>query len=269
MTEIFDDIRRLYQFKKPCLELQDFIEFFSQTSLEATAQLVDKNSFKVKLFPSFTPTIWLNLGSEYQLKIGNKTSKIDGKKDILILRSNIVERNNLRTDNIFTIKFHPIGFEVFFGISQAKIGNEIIDVNEILPAFFINKIKNLGNLEDRTALLETFFIEKLEKSQQKNHVFSIIKLATEQFIESGLELKNNELLEKSCVSEKTFYRYFQEAVGTNPKNYFSIIRARMALSAYKNAYCDFSPYDFGYYDFGHFSKDVFRFTGNNLTFFQI
>jgi hypothetical protein len=268
MTEIFDDIKKLYRFKKPCFELQNFIEFFSETSLEATSQYIDGNLFTVKLFPSFTPTIWLNLGSKYQLNFGNKTINVDEKKDVLILRSNIVERVNLPTDNIFTIKFHPIGFEVFFGISQSKIGNEIIDVNEILPAFFINKIKKLGNFVDRVALLEIFFLEKLEKSQQKKHIFSIVKLATEQFIESGLVLKNNELLEKSCVSEKTFYRYFQEAVGTNPKNYFSIIRTRTALSAYKNAYYGFSPYNFGYYDFGHFSKDVVRFTGNNLTFFQ-
>ena len=107
MTEIFDDIRKLYTFKTPCNELRNYIEFFSETSIDATNQHIHTEKFTVKLFPSYTPTIWINLGSPYYLKNGNQQFFIDVNTDILLLRDDIVERTNFRTDNIFTVKFHP------------------------------------------------------------------------------------------------------------------------------------------------------------------
>ncbi len=267
MTEIFDDIRKLYQFKNPCPELADYIEFFSETSLDATLQYIDKEAFTVKLFPSFTPTIWLNLGSPYHLKSGEQCRLIDEKTDVLLLRNTIVERRNLPTDNIFTIKFFPSGFEAIFGISQTKIGNEIINVNEIISPWLIKKLKEMDSLEEKIALLEGFFLEKIKKNNLNQHYFKSIKYALENYFQSGMESKNSELAHQLCITEKTFYRYFKNTIGTNPKNYLSIVRARTALTAYKNHKAGFSPYDFGYYVYGHFSKDVVKFTGAQLSSF--
>ena len=125
ISEIFYDIRKLYHFRTPRPELLEYIEFFSETSLEATGQFIPTDRFTVRLFPSFTPTIWINLGAPYDLSNGINTKRIDKKQDVLVLRSTILERNNFSSDNIFTIKFNPLGFESIFGVSQANIGNKI------------------------------------------------------------------------------------------------------------------------------------------------
>jgi AraC-like DNA-binding protein len=267
MIEIFDDIRKLYHFKSPCPELTHLIEFFSETSLEATAHYIDAEAFTVKLFPSYTPTIWLNLGSAYTIQNGDVYRRMDEKTDILLLRNKIVERINLPTDNIFTIKFHPSAFEAFFGVSQSKIGDDIIDLNDIIPSNILNKLKRESSFEDRVVLLEKYFIEKL--AQNKTHAFysNHINAAIDRFYQSGMSSKNNEIVHGLFISEKSLYRYFTHAIGTNPKHFFSILRARKALTAYNTNKSTFSPYDFGYYDHGHFSKDVVKFTGKPLSFY--
>jgi AraC-like DNA-binding protein len=122
-------------------------------------------------------------------------------------------------------------------------------------------------LEDRISFLEPWFLEKLHKNRKDQYDINCIRMAMHDHYGSGMEMKNHELAEKLCVSEKTFYRYFKNSIGTNPKTYFSIVRARTALTAYRKDREGFSPYNFGYYDFGHFSKDVVKFTGSLLSGF--
>jgi AraC-like DNA-binding protein len=269
MTEIFDNIRKLYQFKTPCEALVDHIEFFSESSLDAMDHYIGTEEFTVKLFPSYTPTIWLNLGSPYQLKNGSTWQVVNEHTDILLLRNEIVERRNLPTDNIFTVKFNPGGFETIFGISQTSIGSSIIPVEYIIPAAFIKKLKGLGSFKDRMTLLENFLLEKLERNKkQEGFYLQCIKDTVNAFTGSGLDAAVNELAKKLYVSDKTLYRCFIKVVGTNPKNYLAITRARSALTCYVIDTAGFSPYDHGYYDMSHFYKDVVKFTGQKLSLYK-
>jgi AraC-like DNA-binding protein len=269
MTEIFDNIRKLYQFKTPCEALVDHIEFFSESSLDAMERYIGADQFTVKLFPSYTPTIWLNLGSPYLLKNGTTWQLINERSDILLLRNEIVERRNLPTDNIFTVKFNPGGFETIFGISQTTIGSEIIPVEHIIPAAFIKKLKGLGSFADRMVLLEQFFLEKLEKNKKREGFYlACIKDTVNVFTRSGLDVEISELAKKLYISEKTLYRCFTKVVGANPKTYLAITRARSALTSYVADPTGFSPYDHGYYDRSHFYKDVVKFTGQKLSLYH-
>jgi AraC-like DNA-binding protein len=265
MTEIFDDIRKLYLFRAPRPELAEHIEFFSETSLEATSQYIKTDTFNVKLFPSFTPTVWLNMGNSYELVSEGKATRIEKSSDILVLRSTTLVRKNFSTDNIFTIKFLPMGFESIFGISQAEIGDGIVKADEILGASVIKKVKELDSLKERSLFLEKIFIEKLKRNFHQKLYVDSIKQGILLFSQNQMGLTLNDLASRLNVSEKTFYRYFQKAVGTNPKDFFLLTRCRLAISAYKKNKHAFSPYDFGYYDNAHFSKDVKRFTGSSLT----
>lgn len=267
MTEIFDDVLKLYLFRRPCFELEEYIEFFSETSLEATSRTVQGQNFSVKLFPSFTPTIWINLGSPYQIDNGRKIEKVAKSSDILVLRSTVWERKNLPTDNIFTIKFRPLGFEAIFGVSQAKIGEGIVNADEILGQSIIKKIKEPSTLDEKAVFLETMFLDKLRQNSGDKFHLQCIRRSIDSFFYSGMESKMSTLASELNVSEKTFTRYFYQIIGTSPKYYFLTARCRISLTSYKENPKRFSPYDFGYYDFGHFSKDVKRFTGANLTSF--
>jgi len=72
MREIFDDIRQLYRFRCPTGELEDLIEFFSESESEKTKSFAGGHLFTVSMFPSYTPTIWLNFGPSYQIGLGNR-----------------------------------------------------------------------------------------------------------------------------------------------------------------------------------------------------
>ena len=265
MVEIFDDIRKLYRFKAPCEELANYVEFFSETSVEATREFIHTPKFTVKLFPSFTPTIWINLGSPYVLTNGRQQVFVAADKDVLLLRNNIVERTNLRTDNIFTLKFHPGGFEAVFGIEQKKIGNNIIDINNIIPGRIINKLKRLDCFEDRVQLAENYFLSLLNVKFADNYLYQKVSGAVNAFQQSNMTSNSNQLAAQLNITDKTLYRYFKNLVGISPKNYCAIVRARTALTHYVTSSKDFSPYDYGYYDMSHFRKAVVKFTGQKLS----
>lgn len=265
MVEIYDNIRKLYQFKPPCAELASHIEFFSETSLEAMQQYIGEAAFTVQLFPSYTPTIWLNLGTPYQLKNGHQLHLVDAHTDVLLLRSEIVERRNLPTDNIFTVKFNPGGFEAIFGIPQPKIGHDVINVNEVIPDTVLRKLKRLNGLNDRIHLLENFFLDKLTRNREKAHYLQCVMDAIDIFCASGMHLNNQELASRQHLTDKTFYRYFTQVIGASPKSFFATMRARTALTAYITNKEAFEHTAYGYYDPSHFYKDVAKFTGRKLT----
>lgn len=265
MTEIFENIKKLYLFKSPCIELEPYIEFFSETSLAATKAYIQSSVFTVKLFPSYTPTIWINLGTPYHLKNGANWKKIDEYTDVLVLRNEIIERRNLPTDNIFTIKFFPGALEAIFGISQTEIGSEIIDVSQIIPSHLIKRLKNQSSIEDRIVLLEHFFLHKLYSNDKNSYYLNCIQQTIDAFNQSGLILKNKELVQNLAFSNKSMYRYFTKTIGSSPKNYLMLTRARIALTAYVNDIDSFSPYEYGYFDRSHFYKDMIKFTGKKLS----
>lgn len=265
MTEIFDNIRSFYLFQEPCPDLQAYIEFFSESDASKADLIAQQGVKTIRLFPSFTPTIWLNLGADYKISAGTRVKAVHAKTDVLLLRALTVERRISPKDHIFTIKFHPGAFETIFGLSQAKLANQIVDVGAFLSSSFISKIKKLPSFEEKVFEFEKLFLTKIRTKSK--HTLPNIQLPSlvNTFKESGLNIKNADLAATLCLSEKTFYRHFIQTIGTNPKSFFGMLRAREALTAYKSNKAAFSPYDFGYYDHGHFSKDVLKFTNGTLT----
>lgn len=264
MTEIFNNIRKLYHFVLPCATLAPYIEFFSETSLTATQTYIETEEFTVKLFPSYTPTIWINLGSPYLLKNGRQIKSVDQQTDVLVLRNEIIERKNQASDNIFTIKFFPGALEAFFGISQAEIGSQILSATSLIPHQTLQKLKDLSCFEDRIKLLEHLFLAQLHQKNRKTHYYPYIQKAIALFETSGHEHKNTELAQQLALTDKSLYRYFTKTVGTNPKTYMATLRARKALTAFIENSATFTPYAYGYFDRSHFYKDVFKFTGQKL-----
>ena len=157
MVEIFDDIRKIYTFKPPSEELKNYIEFFSESSAEKTALYISGETFSVKMFESWTPTIWFNLGTPYRLATKDKSYAVKTNEDILLLRNTIVTRHVLHKDHIFTVKFFPGGIEAVLGIKQGKLTNQIINTNIIIPQTMIGAIKTAACFEDRIVLLQKLF----------------------------------------------------------------------------------------------------------------
>lgn len=264
MVEIFDNIRAIYNFNQPCIELSNYIEFFSESSFEETQKQVGSNCFTVKMFPSFTPTIYINLGTPYNLITGNAVNAISANDDVLILRNNIVERQNLPHDHIFTIKFYPGALEALLGIDQKLFIDKVIPACNVIPKALLHMVKQAPGFADRVGALQSFFLSKLHKAKQKSHYLQLVEDVVMLYTGGGMQYNNAQLAQKMFTTSKTINRYFNNVVGTTPKNYFTILRARHALTGYVAGIQRFDASIYGYYDMSHFYKDVVKFTGRKL-----
>lgn len=264
MPEIFENIRKLYKFYTPDNELAEYIEFFSESSADETYRYVADNPFTVRMFPSWTPTCYINLGEPYQLTVGVNQYLIQKTTNVLILRNSIVERFNLPTDHIFTIKFFPGGLEAVLGINQVSLIDQVVRLENILPAMLIQRVKQSSDFKARVELLEQFLLRQYHSRKKLDHYQTFVADSIGTFGNTGMELKTSQLAERMFSTSKTINRYFHRVVGTPPKNYFIMVRARTALTHYVANKHLFSPYDYGYYDMSHFYKDIIKFTGRKL-----
>jgi hypothetical protein len=215
------------------------------------------------MFPSWTPTFYINLGEPYHIAVGNRNYLIGADADILILRNSIVERYNSPTDNIFTVKFYPGGLEAVLGIKQTALIDRVVDLKSILPTALLQKIKQQSSFEERMAVMQTFLLMHYKKKE--DYYLRFVKDTIAAYSAGDMQFTNSQLAEKMFTTSKTINRYFHQVIGISPKNYFSTMRARTALTSYVNRKELFTPFDFGYYDMSHFYKDVVRFTGQKLT----
>ncbi len=264
MVEIFENIRKIYQFSQPCEELKDFVEFFSESSRVTTQQYFGNKGFSVKMFPSFTPTFWINLGPAYHLLIGNTQRFIKAGEDIAVVRDIVTERINHPADHIFTVKFFPGGLKAVFNINQPQMAGDVVELRTILPSALLINIKLQDNFEARVKLLQDYMLLKLGRKRGADHYTNIVMQSIAFYQHGNLQYNVNEVAARSFISSKSINRYFNRVIGTHPKNYFSITRARTALTAYVNDRSSFDPCSYGYYDTSHFYKDVINFTGHKL-----
>ena len=264
MTEIFDNIRGIYDFSPPCEELQPFIEFFSESSGERTTLLAANKDFTVEMFPSWTPTFWINLGAPYTLTTGYGSYQIPSDSDILVLRDSIMTRHNGPTDHLFSVKFFPGGLEAVLGISQTKFIGAIVRLSQILPATLIARIKSAAGFQKRRSLLENFFLTRLSRNPRKDHYHKLVRDSIGFYENAGMQPNTTELAGRHFVHSRTINRYFHQVIGLSPKKYISIIRARAALASFLADRKHFAPETFGYYDKSHFYKAARDFTGRRI-----
>ena len=264
MVEIFQNIRKIYVFKDPCEVLKPYIEFFSESSMPAGIAAVGDSFSSVKMFPSWTPTFYINLGTPYYIDLKTKRYLIKAGEDVLILRNDDVTRHKLPADHLYTVKFNPGGLEAILGINQLGLADKITDLTQILPLTLLNDIRRADSFELRTTLMENYLLKAFERQSMQDHFIGLVNDAIGEYAASGMSLNTSAVAERVFLSSKSINRYFNRVIGLSPKAYFSMLRARTALTAYVSGQDEFVPFDFGYYDISHFHKEVIRFTGKKL-----
>ncbi|GGH16932.1 helix-turn-helix domain-containing protein [Mucilaginibacter phyllosphaerae] len=252
-------------FSKPCEELANYVEFYSQSALDNSVQHIKNEFSSVKMFPSWTPTFYINLGSPYYIDLKQTRYHIKGDEDVLLLRNEDVTRHKLPSDNIFTVKFNPGGLEAVLNINQVPIINKIINLNHILPWQLIQKIKQPVSFEERVESIQSYLLETYTKVSNKDYYLKIVNDCIGEYQASGMQLNTSKVAEKLFITSKSINRYFNRVIGIPPKNYFSILRGRIALTAFINDRESFIAPDYGYYDLNHFRKDAVNFTGQRVT----
>lgn len=264
MTELFDNIRGIYDFSPPREELQPYVEFFSESSPERTAHHAADKDFVVELFPSWTPTFWINLGAPYNLTTGHGSYHIPPGSDILVLRDSTMTRHNSPADHLFSVKFFPGGLQAVLGISQTGFIATIVPLSHLLPAALIARVKTAGCFQQRKTLLEDFLLASLSRRPKKDHYTALVRDSVGFFGNAGMHPNTTELAGRHFMHSRTINRYFHQVIGLAPKKYFTIVRARAALAGFLADRKQFSPEEYGYYDRSHFYKAVRQFTGRRM-----
>jgi AraC-like DNA-binding protein len=171
----------------------------------------------------------------------------------------------LPADNIFTVKFHPGGLEAVLGINQVPAIDQLIPLHHVLPRQLLQKIKQPISFEERVAMMESYLLAAYVKRKNQDHYVSMVFDCIGEYQAAGMQLNTGKVAERLFITSKTINRYFNRVIGTSPKNYFSVLRGRNALTAFINDRENFIPMDYGYYDLSHFHKDIVNFTGQRLT----
>lgn len=263
VKEIFEPIRSLYHFDTPCEELHPYIEFFAESTPEQYKVWTGGTNFRIEMYPSWTPTMYINFGPSYRMTIGSKTYTIAAGEDVLLLRDGYVCRHNPPDDYIFTVKFFPGGLEAVLGLSQLPLIGKVIKLHEILPTSLIKKIKEAADFQERKMIFERFFIETKSR-RTGDHYLDFITDTIGTHFNGALQFNVEQVAERRFVSSKTLNRYFHRVVGLSPKKYFSLVRARTALTAFIADRAHFNPERFSYHDRSHFYRDMMRFTGQRI-----
>ncbi|WEK18269.1 MAG: helix-turn-helix domain-containing protein [Candidatus Pedobacter colombiensis] len=265
MIEIFQNIREIYDFTEPCGELLPYVEFFSESSTEKCGLYFNRGHASVTMFQSWTPTFYINLTGGYMIDVGGKLHVIDNEQDILILRNGTVTRQNRPGDRIFTVKFYPGGLEAVLGLNQVSMSDRVISLDRIVSVALLAKLKGASSFCDRVTVIETFLLTAIRGKKKADYYSRMVNEAIGEYTATGLQLNTSEIAERLFLTSKSMTRYFNRVVGVAPKSYFSVLRARTALTAMISGPNGFKPWAYGYYDPAHFYKDVFKFTGRKIS----
>lgn len=261
MVEIFQDIRQAYDFDRPCEALAPYVEFYAQS---ARAHLPSHGALAYHsstMFASWTPTCYINLGSAYVIDLAHMRYTVRAGEDVVLLRNTTVTRHKRATDNLFTLKFYPGGLEAVLGISQVQFTNRLVPLTQVLPASLLAHLKQPLSFAERVGLLESFLLRAVRPSAHPDHYVRLVHDAIGEYQASGLQISASTVAERVFLTSKTINRYFHRVIGAAPSQYFAILRARTALTAFVANPLTFAPSEFGYYDRSHFAKAVRQFTG--------
>ena len=264
MTELFENTRRLYRFQAPRTELKDYVEIYWETCFESTNKILNGEPFTIKLFKSWTPTFWINLGPSYKLEMNGVVHHIKANNAIALTRSVTAERINHPQDHLFTVKFHPGALKHLMGIDQARLPFGVIQLNDLLPNGFIEQLKSAAGFEQRVLLMEQYLLQNIAGKKTTDHYTNLVTQTIGVYSDNEMKFNVNELALKAFSSSKTITRYFDRVIGITPKQYLENIKMRVALPSFLRDRKNFDPANYGYYDKSHFYRSVARFTGERI-----
>ncbi|MBP7556413.1 MAG: AraC family transcriptional regulator [Chitinophagaceae bacterium] len=263
VTEIFENLKRFFVFAHPSPGLDKYVEFFAESSASQFVSARDKDFFACRMFPSYTPTFFINLTGHYQLELDGEKFGIGAGQDILLLRDTSVQRINSPGDNIFTVKFHAGTLRQLFNIAPARLNGSFMTLDNFIPRGLLQAIREATGFAARVELMSDYLKEKTHNSSGGLYGQLVDRALNEQQYPEDRSAVY-EIAASLHVSSKTLTRYFVRELGVSPKKYFSVIRFRKALNDYLHNKPAFHPFDYGYYDHSHFSREVLQFTGKRL-----
>jgi len=131
-----------------------------------------------------------------------------------------------------------------------------------------NQLINSDNLEEQVNIISTLMLQliqanKISESDKVQQAINII-------LKHNGQIKGQALLEKLCMTERTFERNFLSQVGLTPKQFAKIIQFQCSLHQLTEA--KFNKlvevgFDSGFTDQSHFIRAFKKYTGQTPAYF--
>ena len=137
-----------------------FIEFFWETKFEHLWQK-HPEGFSDVLFPNLGYSYLINLGTPYEMQIGQNRQQMKG--DGFLPRLNNIEAFHRPGNSVFGIKFKvsPVIFEKKVNFSEYS--GTMFPLSYLMDQQLINNIKHAGSFEKRVQLLTNNYEYTIEK----------------------------------------------------------------------------------------------------------
>lgn len=167
--------------------------------------------------------------------------------------------------NWMVVVLQPYGAYHLWGVPADALFNCFFPAEEVLKHRMdeiTNALMRVTQLSERVQLLDTFFLQQINKCKAPDPV---IIQAVDHIVQHEGAMSVTLLLQFLYVTERTLERKFKHAVGITPKRFIDIARLNVSAKRMqrmnKNQSLARVAYDSGYFDQAHFIKDFRKFTG--------
>lgn len=219
-------------------------------------------AFDDTVFPSGSMEIIFNLGSGHWQTAAATTPPVELWGQITQpLRIHSTGKNVM-----MGIRFLPHGAALFLKEKADQFNNQIVDYRDIAgnqAAILHQQLLDAKTKPERITLIESFLLNKLEKSRIKPNQLGIVHNVMHELHREDFFDKIDTIASRYGISSRYLQKLFLQHTGLTPKLYSKINRFQhsLRLVTKKEAPLTSIAYDCGYFDQSHFIREFKSFTG--------
>lgn len=234
--------------------LAQFIDFFWETDFEPLWAHYP-GGFSDALFPNVGYTYLINLGTPYQMQLGNEL--FDMKGDGFLPRYKNMICHHTAGNKIFGIKFKVSPVLLQKKVNFSEYRGYIFPLAYLIDSAIIQKIKGAKSFQKRVELISVYYQKIIEQHSGSATPVSVVTRILHQCQQqNNFAVSIEELSSQFRISSRTLQRYFEKATGVSSKQALQIMRIRKAAAHLATDPATFRYALYGYYDHSHFYKHL-------------
>lgn len=231
-----------------------------------TLVTIDRNLDNEVFYPSGYVDLVINISE------GEAATIINGKKKdtpAIELLGHLTLPTRLsvaKGTSILIARIYPHAGTLFFSDPLSEFTNyatDLYDVELKENRDLYDRIMEVDGLAAKIRVLETHFLQQLQKNQNRLKKVTLIKALSQQFLLEDQPLDLPTLAKNSGISERYIQKLYLTNVGISPSAFAGVRRFNKSLDLVLNTPQSLTEiaYDCGYYDQAHFIKEFKKFTG--------
>jgi AraC-like DNA-binding protein len=161
------------------------------------------------------------------------------------------------------ISFSPIGFYPLIKEPLCKFANNIVIIDQIIPAFknIAEKLAEIESSQQRIAIIEEVLLSNIDFNLLPNRNYDTL---IKDFLTHGDALNIKDYCKNHFYNQRTVQRFFKKYIGITPKAFLMNTKFQKSIKSLRMNNVDSMAqigYEFHYYDQTHFINSFKSFMG--------